>query len=218
MEAKKISVPLLMRLPGYLDYLYSLPEEDNATVSATAIAFALGLGDVMVRKDLALVSKGGKRRIGHQRDQLIQDIEEFLDRNNVSNAVLVGAGKLGQALMSYEEFEAQGLNILAGFDKEPVENPEECAKPIYSMDKLKAFCYRNRVRIGIITVPAAYAQEVCDKMVDCGIEAIWNFAPVNLNVPEHILVQSINLAASLSVLRMQQIKQRRGPAMETTAS
>ncbi len=217
METKKISVPLLMRLPGYLDYLYSLSEEDNATVSATAIAGALGLGDVMVRKDLALVSNGGKRRVGHQRNQLIQDIETFLDRNNVSNAVLVGAGKLGQALMSFEEFEEQGLNILAAFDKDPVQYSENCPKPVYAMDQLEAFCYRNRVRIGIITVSASYAQEVCDKMVDYGIEAIWNFAPVNLNVPEHILVQNINLAASLSVLRMQQIKQRRMPLVETTA-
>ena len=215
METKRISVPLLMRLPGYLDYLHSLSEEDNATVSATAIATALGLGDVMVRKDLALVSNGGKRRVGHQRDQLIQDIEAFLDRNNVSNAVLVGAGKLGQALMSFEEFKEQGLNILAAFDKELAQDMGNCPKPIYSMDQLEAFCYRNRVRIGIITVPATYAQEVCDRRVDYGIEAIWNFASVNLNVPEHILVQSINLAASLSVLRMQQIKQRRTPSSDT---
>lgn len=216
METKKISAPLLMRLPGYLDYLYSLPK-DNANVSATAIADALGLGDVMVRKDLALVSNGGRRRVGHQREQLIRDIEDFLDRNNVSNAVLVGAGKLGQALMSYQEFEVQGLNIMAGFDKDPTENREDCLKPIYPMEQMEAFCFRNRVRIGIITVPAAYAQEVCDRMLDCGIEAIWNFAPVNLSVPEHILVQNINLAASLSVLRMQQIKQKRSPSLAATS-
>ena len=122
-----------------------------------------------------------------------------------SSAVLVGAGKLGQALLCYEGFELHGLNLLAGFDKLPSET--ENGKPIYAMDQLKAFCYRNKIRIGIITVPAAYAQEVCDRMINCGIEAIWNFAPVNLTVPEHILVQSINLAASLAALRMQQIKQ-----------
>lgn len=209
MEMKKVSMPLLMRLPGYLDYLHSLPEKPGATISATTIANALGLGDVMVRKDLALVSGGGRRKVGHLRDQLIVDIEAFLDRNNIANAVLVGAGRLGQALLCYEGFEAHGLNVLAGFDKAPCQDMTETGKPIYSMDQLKAFCYRNKVRIGIITVPAAYAQEICDKMIDCGIEAIWNFAPVNLVVPEHILVQSINLAASLAALRMQQIKQNK---------
>ena len=209
MEMKKISMPLLMRLPGYLDYLHSLPDKPGAMVSATAIANALGLGDVMVRKDLAMVSGGGRRKVGHLREQLIVDIEEFLDRNNIANAVLVGAGRLGQALLYYEGFEMHGLNLLAGFDKAPKEAMTETGKPIYPMDQLKAFCYRNKVRIGIITVPAAYAQEVCDQLIDSGIEAIWNFAPVNLTVPERILVQSINLAASLAALRMQQIKMGR---------
>lgn len=206
---KKVSMPLLMRLPGYLDYLYSLPEKPGATISATTIANALGLGDVMVRKDLAMVSGGGRRKVGHLRSKLIADIEDFLDRNNVANAVLVGAGRLGQALLCYDGFEMHGLDVLAGFDKIPACSVTETGKPIYAMDQLKAFCFRNKVRIGIVTVPAAYAQEVCDQLIDAGIEAIWNFAPVNLTVPEHILVQSINLAASLAALRMQQIKQHR---------
>ena len=217
MEMKKVSMPLLMRLPGYLDYLHSLPEKPGATVSATNIANALGLGDVMVRKDLAMVSGGGRRKIGHLRSQLIQDIEAFLDRNNIANAVLVGAGRLGQALLCYEGFEMHGLDVIAGFDKSPAMEVTELGKPIYAMDHLKAFCYRNKVRIGIITVPAAYAQEVCDQLVDCGIEAIWNFAPVNLVVPDHVLVQSINLAASLAALRMQQIMQNEKTGHSTAA-
>lgn len=209
MEEKKITMSLLMRLPGYLNYLKSLPMDPDATVSATTIANALGLGDVMVRKDLAVVSGGGKQRIGHLRVQLIQDIEAFLDHSNTTAAVLVGAGHLGQALMGFEEFENQGMNILAAFDHNPEGKQLKNGKPVLPMERLRGFCYRNRVRIGIITVPAIEAQSVCDQLIDSGVEAIWNFAPVNLTVPDHILIQNINLAASLSALRMQQIKQSR---------
>lgn len=216
MEEKKITMPMLMRLPGYLDYLNSLPEGDDVTISATAIATALGLGDVLVRKDLALVSGGGKRKIGHNRDQLIRDIEHFLDHSNAAHAVLVGAGRLGQALMCFEDFEHQGMNILAAFDHNPEGKQIDNGRPVLPMEKLRPFCFRNRVRIGIITVPAIDAQSVCDQLIDSGVEAIWNFAPVNLNVPEHILIQNVNLKACLAALRMQQIKQSRQRERESS--
>ena len=109
MESKKISKAMLSRLPGYLDYLKSLPEDAGANISARAMAAALGLGDVLVRKDLARVSNGGRCKTGHQREVLIRDMERFLDYSHISRAVLVGAGKLGQALLCYGGFEAYGM-------------------------------------------------------------------------------------------------------------
>ena len=202
MERKEISKSVLKRLPGYLAYLKTLSDSNSPYISATALANALGMGEVQVRKDLAMVSDGGRPKIGFNREALIEDISQFLGYDNTTDAILVGAGKLGQALLGYGGFEAYGLNILAAFDAAPASDKTDEGKPIYAMDKLDHFCRSNKVLMGIITVPSRYAQEVCDKLIACGIKAVWNFAPVHLDVPEGILVQNENMATSLAVLSM----------------
>ena len=202
MERKEISKAVLRRLPGYLSYLKSIPEDASPYISATGLANALGMGEVQVRKDLAMVSAGGRPKIGYLRESLIEDISQFLGYDNTTDAILVGAGKLGQALLGYSGFDAYGLNILAAFDAEPVSQMSHDGKPIYSMKKMESFCHTNKVLMGIITVPAEYAQEVCDQLIKCGIKAVWNFAPTHLDVPSNILVQNENMATSLAVLSM----------------
>ena len=202
METIKVSKKLLNRLPGYLNHLKLLPPE-RENVSAAAIARALGLGEVQVRKDLAKISSTGRRRTGRCREQLIQDIEKYLDFANESGAIIVGTGMLGCALLDYEGFDKAGLNVMAGFDIQPTREQSERGKPIYPMTRLETFCRRYQVRIGIITVPAEAAQEVCDGLIACGIEAIWNFAPVRLWVPETTPVKNENLALSLAALRLE---------------
>lgn len=201
MERKEISKSVLKRLPGYLAYLKTIPEGQSPYISATALANALGMGEVQVRKDLAMVSDGGRPKIGYNRMSLIDDIEQFLGYDNTTDAVLIGAGKLGQALLGYSGFDAYGLNILAAFDVKPVNEMVE-GKPILPIRDLEAFCKANKVLMGIITVPAEHAQSVCDNLINCGIKAVWNFAPVHLEVPDHILVQNENMATSLAVLSM----------------
>ena len=202
MEHKEISKAVLKRLPSYLSYLKSLPEDASPYISATGLAAALGKGEVQVRKDLAIVSDGGRPKIGYLRESLIEDISQFLGYDNTTDAILVGAGKLGQALLGYNGFSAYGLNILAAFDAQSDRQQSENGRPVYSMDKLEEFCCTNKVLMGIITVPAEYAQAVCDRMIECGIKAIWNFAPTHLDVPVGILVQNENMATSLAVLSM----------------
>ena len=202
MERKEISKSVLKRLPGYLSYLQSLPEDSSPYISATALANALGMGDVQVRKDLAMVSDGGRPKIGYLRESLIEDISQFLGYDNTTDAVLIGAGKLGQALCGYSGFSAYGLNILAAFDIKPSAETTREGTKIYPMDHLEHFCKANKVLMGIITVPVPYAQEVCDQLIECGVKAIWNFAPTHLDVPDHILVQNENMATSLAVLSM----------------
>jgi len=199
---KKVSKAVLKRLPGYLAYLKSIQDQEYPYISATALANALGMGEVQVRKDLASVSDGGRPKIGYLRDSLIDDIEQFLGYDNTTDAVLIGAGKLGQALLDYKGFEEYGLNVLAAFDIKPSKDFTDGGKPILNIDKLEQFCRAHKVLMGIITVPDSHAQAVCDKLIDCGIKAIWNFAPIHLEVPAHILVQSENMATSLAVLSM----------------
>lgn len=202
MERKEISKSVLKRLPGYLAYLKSIPEGASAYISATALANALGMGEVQVRKDLAMVCDGGRPKIGYPREILIDDIEQFLGYDNTTDAVLIGAGKLGQALLGYSGFSAYGLNILAAFDTRPAAGETEMGKPIYPIDQLDGFCRSHKIRMGIITVPAEHAQSVCDRLIACGIKAVWNFAPTHLEVPSNILVQNENMAMSLAVLSM----------------
>ena len=202
MEQKKISNAVLKRLPGYLAYLKSMPQDCPTHISATSIANALGMGEVQVRKDLAMVSDGGRPKIGYLRESLIEDIEQFLGYDNTTDAVLIGAGKLGQALLGYSGFDAYGLNILAAFDTNPFAENTEDGKPIYHISRLESFCRANKVRMGIITVPTQHAQSVCDQLIACGIKAVWNFAPTHLEVPSNILVQNENMATSLAVLSM----------------
>ncbi|HOQ36565.1 MAG TPA: redox-sensing transcriptional repressor Rex [Acetivibrio sp.] len=201
MNPKSISKQTLMRLPSYLSYLKSLPEGDNEYVSATTVAMALGLNDVQVRKDLACVSKKGRPKLGYVTEELIKDIESFLGYDDLNDAIIVGAGRLGGALMSYDGFKEYGLNIVAAFDvDESKVGTEICGKKVLPMDKMAELCERMKIRIGIITVPAHAAQMVCDMLVKSGIYAIWNFAPTHLKVPDNILVQQENMAASLAVL------------------
>ena len=202
MERKEISKAVLKRLPGYVAYLRTIPESASPYISATALANALGMGEVQVRKDLAMVSDGGRPKIGYLRESLIEDIEQFLGYDNTTDAVLIGAGKLGQALLGYSGFDAYGLNILAAFDANPTAEMTDDGKPIYHISQLDSFCRANKILMGIITVPAQYAQEVCDQLIACGIKAVWNFAATHLEVPEHILVQNENMATSLAVLSM----------------
>jgi len=212
MTQKEISKAVLKRLPGYLSYLKSNRDPASPYISATALANALGMGEVQVRKDLAMVSSGGRPKIGYLRESLIEDIEQFLGYDNTTDAILVGAGKLGQALCGYGGFDAYGLNIVAAFDAKPTAAATEEGTPIYPMSELEKFCHSNMVLMGIITVPAEHAQKVCDQLIACGIKAIWNFAPTHLEVPAGILVQNENMATSLAVLSVHlqaQIKEKK---------
>lgn len=196
---QNISKHTLQRLPMYLSYIKGLPEDAPKNISATTIAEALQLNDVQVRKDLASVSSSGKPKVGYNVKDLIAELETFLGYNDIDNAVIVGAGSLGKALLNYSGFKAYGLNIIAAFDlcEEPTEFQ---GKTVFPIAQLESFCRKVNIHIGIITVPASSAQEICDLLVNSGIRAIWNFAPVHLVVPDGILVQNENMASSLALL------------------
>lgn len=186
----------------YLNCLKAKQQENIKNISARVIADELCFNEVQVRKDFASVSNfGGRPKTGYETDVLIDDIEDFLGYNNPKNAVLVGVGQLGSALLSYRGFEEYGLNIVAGFDVNPkVVSLEINGKCIFHLDDIQKVCGELGVKIGIITVPMQNAQMVCDKLVQSGILAIWNFAPAHLKVPKNILVHNENMAVSLAFL------------------
>jgi redox-sensing transcriptional repressor len=180
------------------------PPGSPDNISSTVLAEALGINDVQVRKDLAIASNRGKPKIGYITTSLIEDIERFLGHDNITDAILVGAGHLGKALLAYKKFEDYGLKIIAAFDqsKELIDTTFNSVD-ILDVAKLTNIVHRLKVHIGILTVPDENAQECTDLMVAGGIRVIWNFTSANLNVNERIVVKNEDMAASLALLTKQ---------------
>lgn len=196
-----LTMTVFRRLSLYLQYLKQLPPEVT-TVSATTIAADLGLGEVLVRKELCYASDfAGRPKTGYVVSQLIDALERFLGFRASRCGVVIGAGKLGRALMNAGAFSDCGLHIAAAFDiNEQLIGVQESGKPILSMEDLPIFCRQQPVEIGIIAVPAPAAQQVCDQLCANGIRAIWSFAPAVLKVPEDVFVQYEDMAATFALL------------------
>jgi len=195
-----IPVTSLQRLPVYLNYLKSL-SGTREFISSGAIAHALNMGEVLVRKDLAFTSAQGRTRVGYNTCELIAALEEYLGCNEIKNAVISGAGGLGSALLSYGGFGNYGIRIVSAFDNNPLKKGSEVSgKPVLGVEEAPEFISRNNVKLAVICVPAKVAQEVTDILVGCNVKSILNFAPAQLTVPEGFNVRNIDVAANLAIL------------------
>ena len=200
-EIQNVSKATIGRLPAYHRYLKEKLAEGEKTISSTSIAEDLHLNAVQVRKDLSVISTvAGKPKLGFEIAELIEDINRILGYDNVTDAVLVGAGGLGSALAGYDGFKNYGLNIVAVFDSDPeiIDSTVNGIK-VFDAAQIQHLVRRLNVLI-IITVPKSAAQKVADELIEGGVRAIWNFAPVHLNVPENIAVKNEDMAASLAIL------------------
>ena len=201
-EEKEISKATIARMPLYLHFLQEENSKGAQYISSTVIAQNISVSSVLVRKDLALVSsEAGRPRLGFAVSRLSVDIEKFLGYDTVSDAIVVGAGGLGRAILGYEGFKNNGLNVVAAFDvnKELI-GTRVAGKEILPLDRLETFVAEHKIQLGIITVPKHAAQSVLNKMVDAGVKAVWNFAPAPLRVPKDIILKTEDLAASLAML------------------
>lgn len=197
-----VTTQALRRMPYYIQQLKMLENENIVTVSAPRIAERLNLNEVQVRKDFAAVSSSkGKPKSGFSVSELLHNMEKILGYDNINEAVLVGTDSLAQALLTHEGIMNYGLKIVAAFDINAMETETEInGIKILPSDKISNLCRRMKINIGIITVSAKQAQVACDQLVAGGVLAIWNFAPVHLSVPDYVLVQDENFAASLAIL------------------
>lgn len=194
-------VPSVRRLPLYLSFLRQLRNENVEVVSSTRIAEELGLTGIQVRKDLAMTGIVGRPKIGHSINELVGHIESFLGWDQLRPAFLVGVGHLGTALLGYKGFEQENLDIIASFDNSPQKvGTTILGRKTYPMSDFFHMAQDNNVKFAILTVPATVAQELTDMMVEAGIQAIWNFAPVQLAAPPDVIVENVSLSSSLAVL------------------
>jgi redox-sensing transcriptional repressor len=219
MVAVSVPEPTLRRLPRYYHYLLRVQGTGQEIISATQMAEDLGIHHTQVRKDLAATGSQGKPKVGHRVADLLVSIESFLNWNNFSEAFLVGAGNLGSALLGYN-FDKAGIRIVEAFDA----SPAKIGRPVHGIDvhPLSAFedMARDRhVAIGILTVPADRAQSIAELMVRSGIQAIWNFAPITLAVPEEIIVENVELYASLAIFsrKLEERRKARAAGLHFTA-
>lgn len=193
--------PTVRRMPSYLNLLREMLRREEQFVSAPAIAKLLHLDPTQVVKDLSYTGISGKPRVGYMVSELVLALEEFLGYNRTHEAFLVGAGYLGSALIQYQGFRESGLKIVAAFDIDKRKVGSEIAGvPVFHLEKFRDLASRLHISIGILTTPAPAAQSVADLMVGWGIKAIWNFAPVPLIVPEHVIVQDTHIYANLAVI------------------
>jgi redox-sensing transcriptional repressor len=199
--SKAVPEPTLKRLPLYHRFLKEWRDSGRDSVSCTDIANHLQLDPTQVRKDIEAASIVGRPRVGYLTASVIEGIEDFLGWNKANEAFLVGAGSMGAALLGYTRFEQCGLRIVAAFDASRAKIGKTIhGKHVLGLEKFVDLARRMHVRIGIITVPAEDAQPVADLMVEAGIRAIWNFAPVRLQLPERLIVRNEDLYCSLAAL------------------
>ena len=189
------------RLSTYLRCLARLKEKKIQTVSSEALAKVAGVKSTQLRKDLAYFGNFGTRGLGYDVVELSGKIADELGTSRLQPVILVGAGNLGLALVSYRGFEKEGFEIVAAFDAEP-DRPRDkkTRQPILGMEGLVAFVKKTGVRVAILTVPAEAAQEVANTLVASGIAGILNFSPIVLTVPEDVMVNNVNLAIELENL------------------
>lgn len=193
--------PTLRRMPVYMFYLKRLREDGVVNISAPRIGKDLDFDSTQVVKDLSYSGISGKPRIGYNIYELISALEEFLGFNRKNEAFLVGVGNLGSALLSYQGLQETGVKIIAGFDVDTGKVGKTFGSAhVLHMDKFQDLVERLHISIGILTTPAGIAQQVAEKMVDCGITAIWNLTPVNLKLSEDIIVQNTSMYANLFVI------------------
>lgn len=204
MAANKIKAapePTLRRLPRYLHLLNQMKGRGISEVSSTKIGAELGLDSTQIRKDIEFTDIVGKPKTGFNVIELIKAIESFLSWDILRDTFLVGAGSLGTAMLGYSKFKNYGLNFVAAFDTDELKIGTTINNtPILPIKKMINLSLRMRIQAGVITVPAHAAQAVTDLLVEGGVKAIWNFAPIQVKVPSNVILENAQLTQSLAVL------------------
>lgn len=206
----KIPEPTLRRLPWYLAYAKLVLKEGEMYLSSTQIAKNIAVDASMVAKDLSYVNINGRTRVGYDVKELVDILEDFLGFTNSHKAFLFGVGSLGGALMHDNGLEQFGLEIVAGFDvKHELAGTSINRIPIHHIDNFVELQRKTGINIGVLTVPVDKAQMVSEIMISGGIQAIWNFTPFRIRVPENIVVQNTSIYAHLAVMfnRLNAIKE-----------
>lgn len=198
---RKISESTVRRLSLYLRLLQEAEERGIGTISSQELARRGGTTSAQVRKDLSFFGSFGKRGLGYSVPELLGAMREILGLNRVWRVALVGAGKVGSALFTYRNFQRRGFEIRAVFDSDPAKIGERWGGlRVRSDAELERVLAEERIEIAILAVPAAVAQPLAERVVGAGVNAILNFAPVKLRLPESVALRTVDLVLELEGL------------------
>ena len=198
METRKISQAVIRRLPRYYRYLGELLEDGVERISSNDLSKRMKLTASQIRQDLNNFGGFGQQGYGYNVKYLHTEIGKILGLENKHNFIIVGAGNLGQALANYSHFENQAFILKGIFDVNPTLRGMSIRDvPVRMMSEMKDFIKENNIEIAVLTIPKECAIDVAKDLVDAGIQAIWNFAHVDLNVPDNVIVESVHLSESL---------------------
>ncbi len=201
MKALKIPEATITRLSVYSRFLESVDEKGIITISSGEIAEGTGVSPAQVRKDLAYFGEFGTRGVGYNVKDLLRHTLKILGLNNRWSVVVVGAGNLGSALVSYRGFRERGFDIVGVFDNDLTKIGKRLLNlEVLGSEQIPQVVKEHNVKIGAITVPASAAQDATNVLVKCGVKAILNFAPTVLVVPDHVHVRDIDLSTKLEIL------------------
>jgi redox-sensing transcriptional repressor len=198
---RKIAESTVRRLSLYLRFLEEFEEQGIGTVSSDALALRGGTTSAQVRKDLSFFGSFGKRGLGYAVPELAGRLRQILGLGRDYRVVLLGAGKIGSALVQYRGFQKRGFEIVGIFDVDPAKIGKRWnGLTVSDIARLEGELAGQAIDIGVLVTPAEVAQELADRLVKLGIKAILNFAPVQLSVPEDVSVKNVNLALELEAL------------------
>lgn len=201
MKEQTISKATIDRLPLYYRTLRLAQDDGMDIISSDELGRRLELTPEQIRKDLALFGQFGKKGVGYYVNELKFNVGKILGLDNHWNIAIVGIGHLGVALANYQNFIALGFNLVALFDNDPnIIGKTVNHVKVKSIDELQSCAKNLKIDIGVIAVPAQFAQQVADKLVKANIKGIWNFAPVKMRVPEDMKIVNEDLSVGLSRL------------------
>lgn len=200
-EPVNISKATIDRLPLYFRTLRLAQDEGIDIISSEELGRRLGITPEQIRKDLASFGQFGKKGVGYYVNELKRNVGEILGLTNHWNIAVVGIGHLGAALANYQNFVTLGFNLVALFDRDPnVIGTTVNHVKVDDIRNIKQIVKERNIQIGIIAVPAAFAQGIADKLVESGVKGIWNFAPIKMEVPESMHIVNEDLSVGLSSL------------------
>ncbi|MCR3761097.1 redox-sensing transcriptional repressor Rex [Clostridium felsineum] len=200
-KKKNISMAVIRRLPKYHRYLEELLKSDVDRISSKELSEKIGFTASQIRQDLNCFGDFGQQGYGYNVKDLCREIDNILGLTKTYNTIIVGAGNIGQAIANYINFQKMGFDLKAIFDINPkliglkIQDVE-----VQDVDNIDKYLQNNRIDIGIICVPSKNAQKVCDIIVKNNVNGIWNFAPVDLLIPENVIVENVHLSESLLTL------------------
>ena len=201
MKKMKVSIAVIKRLPKYYRYLGMIEEKGIIRISSQELSSITGLTASQIRQDLNHFGGFGQQGYGYNVKELKNEIEKIIGIKEEYSAILIGAGNLGHAIVNYEGFKNNGFNIVAVFDtKNELIGKKLAGVPVYSIDKLEAFIEKNNVTIGVLTLPKNFAQQIANRLVHAGVKGLWNFAPIDLVLPDEIVLEDVHLDESLYTL------------------